>query len=86
MERVHQVILNMIVTKDLSKKVFNYIYIWGETLASIAREIRASYHRNIQTTPGKVFFGRDMIFNLTPVADWRFITGGKQQQVEIDNV
>ena len=35
-ERVHQVILNMLVTKDLDKKVFDYIYPWGETIAYIA--------------------------------------------------
>ena len=35
-ERVHQVILNIIVTKDLYNKVFNYIDIRGETLSSIA--------------------------------------------------
>ena len=31
-ERVHQVILNMLVTKGLDKKVFDYIDPWGETL------------------------------------------------------
>ena len=35
-EQVHQVILSILVTKDLDKKVFNYIVPWGETLASIA--------------------------------------------------
>ena len=54
-ERVHQVILNMLVTKDLDNKVFDYIYPWGETLASIAWTIRDSYHRIIMATPGQVF-------------------------------
>ena len=36
MERVHQVILNMIVTKDIDNKVFDHIDPWGETLESIA--------------------------------------------------
>ena len=31
-ERVHQVIINMLVTKDLANKVFDYIGPWGETL------------------------------------------------------
>ena len=35
-KRVHKVILNMIVNKDLYNKVFNYTYPWGETLAYIA--------------------------------------------------
>ena len=33
---VHQVILNMLVTKDLDNKFFDYIYSWVETLASIS--------------------------------------------------
>ena len=43
-ERVHQVILNMLVIKDLDNKLFGHIDPSGETLASIACEIRASYH------------------------------------------
>ena len=35
-ERVHQVILNTLVTKDIDNKVFDHIYPWGETLAYIA--------------------------------------------------
>ena len=67
---MHQVILNMLVTKDISNKVFDYIYPWGETLEYIAWEIRASYHCTIQATPGQAFIGRDMIFNSKSVIDW----------------
>ena len=35
-ERVHQVILNMLVTKDLDNKLFDHLYPLGENLASIA--------------------------------------------------
>ena len=68
-ERVHQVILNMLVTKYLDNKVFGYIYPWGETLASIAWAIRVSYLCNILSTPGQAVFGRDMLFNLASVID-----------------
>ena len=63
-EQVHQVILNMLVTKDLDNKVFDYIYTWGEILASIEWATRASYHHTIITTPGQALFGRDILFNL----------------------
>ena len=85
-ERLHQVMLNMIVTNDLYNKVFNYIYPWGENLAYIAWEIRASYHRTIMDTSGQSVFGRDMLFNLTSVFDWQVATAAKQHQVDIDNV
>ena len=32
-ERVQQVILNRLVTKDLANKFFNYINLWSETLS-----------------------------------------------------
>ena len=85
-DRVHQVILNMLFTKDLDKKVFDYIDPWGGTLAYIAWAITASYHRTIMATPGQAFFGRDMLFNPTSVVDWRVVTAAKQRQVDIDNI
>ena len=62
------------------------MYTWGETLASIPWVIRASYHHNIQATPGQAVFGRDMIFNLTSVTYGQVITAAKQRKVDIDNV
>ena len=84
-EQVHQVILIILFTKDLDIKVFNYIYPWGETLASIACAIIASYNRTIMVTPGQAVFGRDILFNLPSVVDWRVAIADKQRQVEIDN-
>ena len=34
-ERVHQVLLNLLVTMNLDDKVFDYIYPWVEVLSSI---------------------------------------------------
>ena len=35
-EKLHQVILNMLVAKEIDNKIFDYIETCGETLASIA--------------------------------------------------
>ena len=83
-EQLHQVIINMIVTKDIDNKVFYYIYPWGETLAYIAWLIQASYKCTIMATPGQSVFGRDMLFNLASVVDWWVVTAAKQCQVDID--
>ena len=85
-ERVNKSILNMLVTKDIDNKVFDYIYPWGETLESIAWTVRDSYHRTIMATPVQAVFGRYMLFNLASVVDWRVVTAVKQRQVDIDNV
>ena len=68
-ERVHQVILNMLATKDLNNKIFEYIDSWGETLVSIAQVIRASYRRTIIAMPVQSVSGRDMLFNLMSLID-----------------
>ena len=86
LERVHQVILNMLATKDISNKVFDCIYTWGDTLSSIAWAIRAYYCRTIQATLCQTVFVRYMILNLVAVVYWKFITSGKQKHVIIDNV
>ena len=80
---MHQVILNMLVNKYLSNKVFEYIDTGSETLASIALVIRASYHHTIHSTPNQAVFGRDIIFNLASVVDWIVIIAEKQIQVDI---
>jgi Integrase core domain. len=85
-ERVHQVIHNLIRTNDLSNCVFDYIDPWGEILSSIAWAIRASYHSMLGTTPAQLVFGRNMIFNIKTIVDWRTITARKQKQVIKDNL
>ena len=63
-ERVYQLILNILVTKYLDEKFFDYIYPRVETLAYISWSIGASYHRIIGATPGQSEFVRYMIFNI----------------------
>ena len=78
--------LNILVTKDIDNKVFDYIYPWGETLAYIPWSIRASYHHTIMAMPVKSIFGRYILLNLASVSDCRVATDAKQRQVEINNV
>ena len=67
MEWLHQIILNMLVIKDLDNKVFDHIDPWGETLSYIACPIKASYSHTIMATPGQYVFSRDMLFELASV-------------------
>ena len=85
MDQVHQVILNMLVTKYLDNKVFDHIYIWGETLAYIAWAIIASYCITIISTPGQAVFDEDVKFNITSVVDWQVVTATKHRKYDIDN-
>ena len=68
-EGVHQLILYMLVTKDLDNKVFDYMNQWVENLSYIEISIRASCHRTIMATSGQAVFDRDMLFRLTSIVD-----------------
>ena len=70
LERVNQLILNMLVIKYHVNKVFEYIDTWDETIASISWEISASYNQTTKATTGQSVCGIYMIFNLTSVIDW----------------
>ena len=84
-ERVHKVILNILVTKYLDNKVFDYMDPWSENPASISWVVMAFYHHTVGVTPEKAVFIRDIIFNLTPVVKWSTITAKKKRQVGIDH-
>ena len=60
----------MLVTKDLDKKSFDYIYPWGKNLEYIEWDVWPFYHRNVGNTPLQYLFDRDMIFNLKLVVEW----------------
>ena len=78
-ERGHQVVLNMLSTKDLDNKVLYHIDPWGETLASIEWAISSSYHRTIMATPGQSVFDRDIFFNLASVLYWKVVNTATQR-------
>ena len=47
--------------------------------------IRASYHSVVQATPAQLVFNRDMLLNITHLANWCDITNQKIRQVLRDN-
>ena len=83
MEWVHQVIYNMIVTKYIDSKVFDYIDPCGETLSSVSLEIISLYHRTIGFASGQYIYSRDILFNLASAVDWWVLTDRNQQQFDI---
>jgi transposase InsO family protein len=73
-ERIHQVVQNMIKTKQLDKFILDYIDPWAEILSSVAWAIRASYYSTLMSTPAQLVFGRDMLFNMKKAINWKLIT------------
>ena len=62
-ERTHQVIGNIIRTFELETNYLDEDNPWKGILSATAFAVRSTFHTSLQSTPGQLVFGRDMIFN-----------------------
>lgn len=85
-ERIHQVVGNMLRSKDLANHVCDAIDPWTSILQSIGWAVRNSYHSTLEATPAQLVFGRDMVMHNEYVPDWEQISKRKQDQVDRDNL
>jgi hypothetical protein len=84
-ERVHQVIGNIIRTFELHDNYLDEDDPWKGILSATAFAVRATYHTTLQKTPGQLVFGRDMIFNVEHTANWEYIRARKQRLIKKNN-
>ena len=84
-ERVHQVIGNIIRTFELEKNYLDEEDPWKGILSATAFAVRSTYHTTLQSTPGQLVFGRDMILNIKHEANWEFIRARKQKIIHKNN-
>jgi transposase InsO family protein len=84
-ERVHQVIGNIIRTFELESTYLDETDPWKGILSATAFAVRSTFHTTLQSTPGQLVFGRDMIFNIKHTANWEYIKQRKQQIIEKNN-
>jgi len=54
-------------------------------LSAVGFAIRSTYHTTLQSTPGQLVFGRDMIFPIQHLADWQEIKNRKQSMIDKHN-
>jgi hypothetical protein len=54
---------NYLDKKDLWKRIFS----------AIAFAVISTFYTTLQTFPGQLVFGRDMIFNIFYTAKWKYI-------------
>jgi len=84
-ERIHQVIANMIRTFELETNYLDQDDPWKGILSATAFAVRSTYHTTLKKTPGQLVFGRDMFFNIKHIANWEFIRQNKQKMIEKNN-
>jgi hypothetical protein len=86
-ERIHQVIGNMLRTMSLED-----MYLlpppydpFAGVIAAIGYALRSSWHTTMQATPGQLVFGRDMALNIKHIADWNYMQQRRQRTAAINN-
>jgi transposase InsO family protein len=84
-ERVHQVIGNIVRTFELESNYLDEQDPWKGILSATAFAIRSTFHTTLRSTPGQLVFGRDMILNIKHEANWEYIKERKQQIIEKNN-
>jgi hypothetical protein len=73
-ERVHQVIGNIIRTFELENNYLDDNDPWKGILSATAFAVQSTFHTTLQNTPGQLVFGRDMILNVKHEANWEYIS------------
>ena len=76
----------MFLTKNLPEETFDYLDPFGHILASVAWAVRASYNSATNATPAQLVFGRDMMFNLQTLVDWKHLSLKKQEATDVANL
>jgi len=85
LERIHQVIGNIIRSFELQTNYLDEDEPWKGILSAVAFAIRATYHTTLQKTPAQLVYGRDLIFNLQHKANWELIRQRKQALINKNN-
>ena len=84
-ERVHQVIGNIIRTFELEENYLDEEDPWKGILSATAFAVRSTFHTTLQNSPGQLVFGRDMILNIKHTANWEYIKKRKQKLIDKNN-
>jgi hypothetical protein len=84
-ERVHQVIGNIIRTFELEKNYLDDNDPWKGILSATAFAVRSTFHTTLQNTPGQLVFECDMILNIKLEANREYIRVQKQNIIIKNN-
>ena len=72
-ERVHQVLGNMLRTMELEEEELDKQRPFEPFLAAAAYAIRSTFHTTLEATPAELVFGRNMLLPMQFKADWEAI-------------
>ena len=85
-ERIHQVVGDMIRTRDIrSRDDLPESSPWLGVLSAVRDAVRCIVHTTTQATPTQLAFGRDALLNISFEADWQCIKARKQHRIIQNN-
>ena len=70
LEKIHQVITNLVRKYDLQNNDLDEDEPWSEKLAATDFVLQSMYHTTLQSRPYQLVFGRDMIVNTLFIVEW----------------
>ena len=82
LERIHQVVMTMIRTSEIDMADSVAPSDIDTILTYVSWAIRSTYHTVLKASPGAAIFGRDMLFDIPFIADWKKI--GEHRQLLTD--
>ncbi len=84
-ECIHQVLGTMMCTSELDMADSVEPADIDVFIVNAAWAIRSTYHTVLDASPGAAIFGRDMLFDILFVADWKQIGDYRQHQTDHSN-
>jgi hypothetical protein len=84
-ERVHQVLGTMMRTSEIDMANSVEPADIDIFIDNAAWAIRSTYHTVLKASPGAAIFGRDMLFDIPFVADWKQFGDYRQHQTDRNN-
>ena len=82
LERVNQTIMAMLCTSDIDIADTITDSDIADFLTNAAWAVCSTYHTVLKTSPGAAIFGRDMLFDVPFLADWKSIGEYRQKQTD----
>ena len=86
MEHVNQVIMAMLCTAEIDMANTVVPSDIDTFLTNLAWAIRSTYHTVLKASPGAAIFGRDMLFDIPYLADWKQIGDYWQCQTDFNTL
>ena len=85
-EQIHQVVGDMLRTRDIrGKDDLDKDFRWKGVLSAVRQAVRCIVHTTTRATPTQLVFGRDALLNVSFEADWQYIKERKQHRILQNN-